>query len=392
VPTRSRGQRRAAPPSSGPFVHDWLAPATVGWLAQARCAQNRADTFVLPLLARVPRFSNARTRKWVCVARQASAERKPIGATISDMHDRGLGGKASQARDQAHPDIGLSFSSLSSLASRFCCWGSCAYKRLLHRASQHLPTLRQDGQHRLQIQPSSSLEALLAQALRFGMMAQVHFGGVRNPQHEGSPLNLFAGLVPMRLHQCENSSHRLHPSLRYKALVSFQVCIWAGKDAEAFLAMRVAAFTARAVRRISAAACWVQRSFSPSILRSEVLTCSSSYFSSLLNVYKRQRLSWGLLRGASPECSVRARDSVSRACNPSCRMFFAALWSRSREQPQEQECQRSSNSFWTIAPQPLHIWLVYLGGTARLSHPVWALAACSYSRELTFQIQWSGTV
>jgi hypothetical protein len=40
-------------------------------------------------------------------------------------------------------------------------------------------------------------------------------------------------------------------SSRYKAIVSFQVCIWAGKDAEAFSAMRVAAFTARAVRRIS---------------------------------------------------------------------------------------------------------------------------------------------
>jgi hypothetical protein len=40
-------------------------------------------------------------------------------------------------------------------------------------------------------------------------------------------------------------------SSRYKAIVSFQVCIWAGKEAEALWAMRVAAFTARAVRRIS---------------------------------------------------------------------------------------------------------------------------------------------
>jgi len=57
------------------------------------------------------------------------------------------------------------------------------------------------------------------------------------------------------------------------------------------------------------------------------------------------------------------------ACNPSRRMFRAALWSRSREQPQEHSCHRSSNSFLTIAPQPLHIWLVYLGETNRTREP-----------------------
>ena len=129
-------------------------------------------------------------------------ERKHIGAAISDMHNGGLGGKASQARHLAHPNIGLSFSSLSALASRFCYWGWGAYKRLLHRASQHLAAVRQDGQHRLQIQPSSSLIADLTQALGFGMMAQVHFGGVLHQQHDGFGLNLFADLLPMRLHQC----------------------------------------------------------------------------------------------------------------------------------------------------------------------------------------------
>src|SRR5712691_3395828 len=77
----------------------------------------------------------------------------------------------------------------------------------------------------------------------------------------------------------------------------------------------------------------------------------------------------GLLRGASSEGSVRARDAFSLACSPSQRMFLAALWSRSREQPQEQECHRSSKSFWTIAPQPLHIWLVYFGETNRTREP-----------------------
>src|SRR5206468_1302478 len=77
----------------------------------------------------------------------------------------------------------------------------------------------------------------------------------------------------------------------------------------------------------------------------------------------------GLLRGTTSERSVRARDSFSRACSPSRRMFLAALWSLSREQPQEQECHRSSNSFWTSAPQPLHIWLVYLGETNSTREP-----------------------
>src|SRR6266567_7452642 len=77
----------------------------------------------------------------------------------------------------------------------------------------------------------------------------------------------------------------------------------------------------------------------------------------------------GLLRGASSERSVRARNSFSRACSPSRRMFFAALWSLSREQPHEHWCHRSSNAFWTSAPQLLHIWLVYLGETNSTREP-----------------------
>src|SRR5712692_7289680 len=77
----------------------------------------------------------------------------------------------------------------------------------------------------------------------------------------------------------------------------------------------------------------------------------------------------GLLRGASSERSVRARVSFSMACKPSRRMLRAALWSLSKEQPHEHWCHRSSNSFWTIAPQPLHIWLVYLGETNSTREP-----------------------
>src|SRR5437899_11036273 len=80
----------------------------------------------------------------------------------------------------------------------------------------------------------------------------------------------------------------------------------------------------------------------------------------------------GLLRGTSSERSVRARDSFPRACSPSRRMFMAALWSLSSEQPQEHVCHRSSNPFCTIAPQPLHLWLVYLGETNRTREPAHA--------------------
>jgi hypothetical protein len=71
----------------------------------------------------------------------------------------------------------------------------------LHRASQNLTVFRQDCQHRLQIQPASSLIPNLPQALHFGMMAQVHFGGVLDQQHNGPRLNVFARLVEVGLHQ-----------------------------------------------------------------------------------------------------------------------------------------------------------------------------------------------
>jgi hypothetical protein len=64
-----------------------------------------------------------------------------------------------------------------------------------------------------QIQPSSSLIADLAQTLGFGMMAQVHLSRVLYQQNHRPGFNLFARLLPMRLHQCENSSHLLHPAV-----------------------------------------------------------------------------------------------------------------------------------------------------------------------------------
>jgi hypothetical protein len=105
-------------------------------------------------------------------------ERKHVCTTISDMDDCGLGGKVSQARHLAHPHIRFPFISLPSFAPRLADRSWLAYKGFLHCTAQHLATVWQNGQYRLQIQPSSSLIADLAQALCFGMMAQVHLGGV----------------------------------------------------------------------------------------------------------------------------------------------------------------------------------------------------------------------
>ena len=118
------------------------------------------------------------------------------------MHDRGLGRKASQARDQAHPHIRFPFASLSSLAARLSHWGWRAHKRLLERTAQHLAAFRQDSEHRLDIQPSPSLIANLAQTRGFRMMGEIHPGGVLHQQDHRSGFDLFARLLPMRLHQC----------------------------------------------------------------------------------------------------------------------------------------------------------------------------------------------
>ena len=61
-------------------------------------------------------------------------ERKHICPPISDMHDGGLGPKAAQVRDQAHPHIRLAFSSRSSLAKPRA-WGQVGNERGRGRAS-----------------------------------------------------------------------------------------------------------------------------------------------------------------------------------------------------------------------------------------------------------------
>ncbi len=67
----------------------------------------------------------------------------------------------------------------------------------------------QDRQDRLQRQPSPALVAHLTQTTHFGMMREIHFGGVLQKPHHRPALDLLARLLKVRLQQRENSSHRV---------------------------------------------------------------------------------------------------------------------------------------------------------------------------------------
>ena len=128
-------------------------------------------------------------------------EVKHVRATIPDMNDRGGGRNGPKLADQAHPDVGFSLLPKPTLTPTFLPWGGSAHKRLLLGTSQHLPLQRQDCQHRLQMEASSSFIADLTQATHLMPMAQIDFGGVLNQQDDRVLMDLFSGLLPMRLHQ-----------------------------------------------------------------------------------------------------------------------------------------------------------------------------------------------
>lgn len=73
--------------------------------------------------------------------------------------------------------------------------------RFLDRTAQYFTGLRHERQHRLQIQPASLPIADLAHAAHLRMMRKVHFRGVLHQQDDWPSLNVFARLLPMRLHQ-----------------------------------------------------------------------------------------------------------------------------------------------------------------------------------------------
>ena len=128
-------------------------------------------------------------------------ERKQVGAAIPDMHHGCRSGKAAQPLNLPHPDIRFPLCAVSSLAARLSHRSRHAHPGLLQGTAYHCPILRQNGQDGLQIQPSSVLIADLAKALGVGMMAHVHFRGVLDQQHHWLFGDLFARLLPMRLHQ-----------------------------------------------------------------------------------------------------------------------------------------------------------------------------------------------
>jgi hypothetical protein len=179
-------------------------------------------------------------------------KRKQVGPPVSHMHDRGFCQKPSQTADQTHPDIGFSLAALPTFASGFACRSGNTDKWLLHRTAQNLTSIGHERQDRLQVQSSPSPIADLAHTGRLGVLAQVHWPLVScDLQHDWPRLNLFARLLPMRLYQRPRSVTSSSSSSLYKAIVSFQVCIWSGKDAEGFFAMPLAAWTALPVRRMS---------------------------------------------------------------------------------------------------------------------------------------------
>jgi hypothetical protein len=210
-----------------------------------------ADDCVVPLLAR---SGDSQTLEpgnecaWLGRPLQngnISAPRSPTCTIVVSA------GKRALAHDQAHPHICFPVISLPSFAPRLSFWGWRAHERFLHRTAQHLTAFWQDGQHRSQIQPASSFIAAPLPSLWFWDDGRGPLRWCPEPatQPVCSPSVRESGAnegASVRSSVTSSSS-----SSRYKAIVSFQVCMWAGKEAEALWAMRVAAFTARTVRRIS---------------------------------------------------------------------------------------------------------------------------------------------
>ena len=214
-------------------------------------------------------------------------ERKQVGTAIPDMHHSALGGKAPQPRHQAHPDVRFSLWTVSSLAARLSPWSRYAHPGFLQRTAHHRATLRQDGQDRVQIQPSSALIADLAQARGVGMMAQVHFRGVLDQHHHRLFGDLFPRVLPMRLHerlkghisfiQQSVQGHRLFPRLPLG---------WQGR--RSMLGHACGHFHRTRWSTNSACADWGQRFVWPSSPGPGFLWYSSLYCSHVLIVYKRQ--------------------------------------------------------------------------------------------------------
>jgi hypothetical protein len=144
---------------------------------------------------------------------------------ISDMHPDASRSRRPNGMHLAHPDIGFALFPLAPLRPLFSHVRGNAHKGFLSHAPQHLSCLRTHGQHRLHEKSPSSFVADLSHSADLATMGQIDVGRILYHQHYGSGSGLFPGLLQMRLHQRRKGDIWLDLRKRYKALVSFQVCM-----------------------------------------------------------------------------------------------------------------------------------------------------------------------
>jgi hypothetical protein len=126
----------------------------------------------------------------------------------------------------AHPDIRFALFSLTPLIALFSLWSpECATSGFLSHASEHLSGLWSHRQHRLHEKSPASFIADVSHSADFVPMGKVDVGGILHQQHHVLSRGLFSGLLKVRLHQRRKGNIWLDLRKRYKALVSFQVCM-----------------------------------------------------------------------------------------------------------------------------------------------------------------------
>ncbi len=79
--------------------------------------------------------------------------------------------------------------------------------------------------HGLDKKTASSFVANLSHAADLATMGKIDGGRILHQQNHGRGKGLFPGLLQVRLHQGSKGDIGLDLRKRYKALVSFQVCI-----------------------------------------------------------------------------------------------------------------------------------------------------------------------
>jgi hypothetical protein len=125
----------------------------------------------------------------------------------------------------AHPHIGFALFPLAPLRTLFSLGSGNAYKGFLSYAAEHLSALRKHGQYGLHEKSPSAFIADLSHATDLVTMGQIDVGRILHQENHARAISLFPGLLQVRLHQGSKRDIGLDLRNRYKALVSFQVCI-----------------------------------------------------------------------------------------------------------------------------------------------------------------------